>query len=175
MLISGLILFSCVPVLRKDLMDKGTYNISPSEIQENPIQYKGNLFIFGGIIVKTTVTKEGSLIEAIYVPVNSRGYLISLDAGNGRLLAIYRGKEILDPLIFKEKREITVAGEFIEMRKGLIDEAEYNYPLFEIKEIYLWPERKEYDYYYQPPYPSWYFWYGPYYDPWWDGPRWRRH
>jgi hypothetical protein len=49
---------------------------------------------------------------------------------------------------------------------------EYSYPVFEIEQIYLWDERKEYyypvyPYYY--PYPYWW------YDPWWrpyPGPYW---
>jgi outer membrane lipoprotein len=52
------------------------------------------------------------------------------------------------------------------MREGYIDEIEYIFPLFEIKELYLWEVRK--DYYYVEPYPYWYYPY-PYwrYDPWW--------
>ncbi|MEW6601792.1 MAG: Slp family lipoprotein, partial [Nitrospirota bacterium] len=64
----------------------------------------------------------------------------------------------------------TLAGEFIDMRKGKIGEMDYVYPLFEIKEIYLWEELKERDYYYYylpPPYPYWYYGRQPYDPRWW--------
>ncbi len=65
--------------------------------------------------------------------------------------------------MFKKGREITLAGEFVDIRKGKIDEMEYAYPVFDIKQIYLWQEEK---YYIYPPY-YYYYPYGPYlYDPW---------
>jgi len=168
-LFAGLLISSCTPVLSRNLLSSGTFNEGLSYIKENPASYKGSLFIFGGIIVRTEATKDGSLIEAIYVPVNSMGYLKSYKTSGGRFLALYRSHEILDPVIFSAKREITLAGEFIEIRKGMIGEMEYAFPLFEIKEIYLWEEIKDRDYYYYympPPYPYWYYKHRPY-DPWW--------
>ena len=175
--IINIFMFSCVPVLTRDLMQKGIYNTRLSEVKQDPVLNKGKLFILGGIIVKTTVTKEGSLIEAIFVPVNSFGYLKEYKTtSNERFMALYRGKELLDPLIYSEKREITLAGEFIEIRKGFIGEMEYDYPLFEIKEIYLWEEYKGNNYYSYPPYyppPYYRYWNSPYYFdrypyyPWW--------
>jgi outer membrane lipoprotein len=160
-----MMLLSCAPVLRVDLMQQGSFEVSFSDLEENPGLYKGKLYILGGVVAKTTATKQGSLIEALYIPVDSRGYLKEFGPSGGRFLAVYPGR-FLDPLIFRERREITLAGEFIEMREGNIDEIEYTFPLFEIKEIYLWEVRK--DYYYVEPYPYWYYPY-PYwrYDPWW--------
>ncbi|HBH60745.1 MAG TPA: hypothetical protein DDX85_03180 [Nitrospiraceae bacterium] len=169
-LLAGLLTSSCTPVLSRNLISIGIFNDGLSEIKQAPDSYKGRLFIFGGIIVKTETTKEGSLIEAIFVPVNSLGYLKSYTTSGGRFLALYKGREILDPLIFSQKREISLAGEFIEIRQGKIGEMDYDYPLFEIKEIHLWEEVKERDYYYYyympPPAPYWYYRHGPY-DPWW--------
>lgn len=153
---------------------QGNFVTHLSGIKENPVSNKGRLFILGGIIVRTTVTKDGSLIEALFVPVTGRGYLKSYRTENGRFLALFKGREILDPLIFQEKREITLAGEFIGMRKGTIDEMEYSYPFFEIKEVYLWPERVErMDYYYWNPhlYPPDYYRYR-HYDPWYPWHYW---
>ncbi|RJQ46182.1 MAG: hypothetical protein C4538_07150 [Nitrospiraceae bacterium] len=173
-----LLLISCAPILTKNVMQEGVYDFRLSELKQNPDLNRGNLFILGGIIVKTALTKEGSLIEAIYVPVNSMGHLKSPGTSNERFLAIYRGKDILDPVIYHEKREITIAGEFAGTRKGIIGEMEYVYPLFNIKEIYLWEEIKASDYYRYPPYfyplPHYRYRGYPYYDypyypyyPWW--------
>lgn len=166
----GFLVTSCAPVLSQEYMKQGIIDFQLSHIKSNPIINKGRLFILGGIIVNTSVTKEGTLIEALYAPVDSRGYLKGIyKEGNGRFLALYRGKDILDPLIFREKREITIAGEFIGTRKGKLGEIDYIYPFFEIKEIYLWEEIRQREYYYYPPpyhYPPWYY-RNRYYYPWW--------
>jgi outer membrane lipoprotein len=165
-LIVVMLLSSCAPVLRKDTLQKASFDLNFSEMRENPGHYKGRLYVLGGIIVQTTATKRGALIEALHVPVNSMGYFKSVSASGGRFLALYPGA-FLDPLIYREGREITFAGRFVEARKGIIDEMEYVFPLFEIEELYLWAERKVY--YREPFYPTWYY---PY---WWHDPWWRHH
>ena len=176
-----LILSSCAPVLRQDIMDTGIKEFSLSDVRSNPDLYKGKLFILGGSIVNTKLTQEGSQVEALYIPVDSRGYLKDVEplSSDGRFLAILNKKwGTLDPLIYRKGREITFAGEFIETRSGKIDEAEYIYPVFEIVQIYLWKERRDYypgyyypGYYYPYSYPYPYGWYDPWWRPW--GPWWR--
>lgn len=146
-------------------MYEGVRNVPFSQLREAPDAYRGKLFILGGLVVETRFTGKGSQIEALYVPVDSYGYLKETERSMGRFLAIYpREKGLLDPLVYMTGREITLAGEFLEIRKGKIDEMDYAYPVFEIKQIYLWEERKEYYYPFYPyyyPYPYWW------YDPWW--------
>ncbi|MBI4825802.1 MAG: Slp family lipoprotein [Nitrospirae bacterium] len=149
-IIASMILISCAPVLRQGLVGQSVYNFTLSDVAQNPGFYQGKTLMFGGVIAKTTLTKEGSLIEALYVPVDSRGYHQGIDNSAGRFLALFPGSaRILDPMIFQEKREVTIAGEYIGTRKGMIDEIEYTYPLFKIIELYLWEEGKE-DYYRYP-------------------------
>lgn len=165
-----MLLFRCAPVLRKDIMDVSIRDVSLSEIKKNPDLYKGKLFAFGGIIVNTKITTEGSLIEALYVSVDSRGNFKGISSSDGRFLALFPQKSgFLDPVLFRSKREITLAGEFVGMRAGTIDETEYLFPFFKIVDIYLWEERR--NYYYTPsPYP--YYWWGyPYWG--YDYPYWR--
>jgi outer membrane lipoprotein len=103
--------------------------------------------------VETRLVEKGSQIEALSVPVDSLGYLQEAGHTQGRFLALYpRSKGLLDPMVYRKWREVTLAGEFVEMRRGKIDEMDYVYPEFEIRDIYLWEERKDYYNY-------------PYYDP----------
>jgi len=93
-----IILFSCSPMLRQDSIDRATFNYQSSEIKQNPASYRGNLFVFGGIIVSTTAVERGSLIEALYAPVDSRGYLKNVQDTGDRYLAIYpKDYGFLDP------------------------------------------------------------------------------
>ena len=143
-------LLSCASVIRQDLVGNAVYNFPLTDVIENPDFYKGKTLMFGGVIAKTKLTKEGSLIEALYVPVDSNGYHKVISNSAGRFLAFFPGnKKLLDPMIFQEKREVTIAGEYVGTRKGKIDEIEYVYPLFKIIELYLWEEERE-DYYRYP-------------------------
>ncbi len=166
-------LSSCAPVLSRDLMSEGVRNVSFSLLREAPGAYQGKLFILGGLIVETRFTEKGSQIEALSMSVDSSGYLRETEHSTGRFLAVFpRVEGFLDPLVYGKGRKITLAGEFLEIRNGKIDEIEYAYPVFKIKQIHLWEERVEYyypgyPYYY--PYPYWW------YDPWWGthpGPYW---
>jgi outer membrane lipoprotein len=143
-LLISTVLLSCAPVLRQDLAGRSVYNFPLADVTDNPGLYKGKVLMFGGVIVKTTLTREGSLIEALYVPVDSRGYHRGIDNSAGRFLALFPGsRKILDPVIFSANREVTIAGEYVGTRKGRIDEIEYTYPFFRIIELYLWEENKD--------------------------------
>jgi outer membrane lipoprotein len=179
----AMVLTACAPVLSRELMREGERNVSFSHLREAPDKYKGKLFILGGLIVNSRLTEQGSQIEALYVPVDSYG---SLEEGvpiQGRFLAIYpKEKGLLDPVVYKKGRDVTLAGEFVELRKGKIDEMAYDYPVFEIRQIHLWEEPVYYysaPYYYYPYYPYYPYpyvydrWGWPYSDPiWWGPPPW---
>jgi outer membrane lipoprotein len=164
---SSLALVSCAPVLNRGLMDQGLRDVPLSSVRQTPDAYKGKLFILGGIIVDTKLTENGTQIEVLSIPVNRYGYLKDeIREGEGRFLAVYpREQGFLEPMIYKKGRQITLAGEFLEVRKAKLDEIEYSYPVFEIKQIYLWEEYRDYYYpYYYYPYYSYPYWW---YDPWW--------
>ena len=160
---AALVLAGCAPVLDRDLMNTGARQFQLSHLVETPEVFKDHLFILGGVIVDTKLTEQGSQIEALFVPVNSSGYLRDATLYQGRFIAVYaRAKGMLDPMIYRKGREITLAGDFVGVRKGKIDEMEYAFPLFEIRQIHLWEEHAYYDYawpYYYP-YP---YYYSPYY------------
>jgi outer membrane lipoprotein len=153
-------LYSCAPpVLKKELVTQA-HVIEPAELRQAPESFIGRLFLFGGMIVNVKNQQEGSQLEGVYVLTDRKGYLREGEY-RGRFIA--KSKEFLDPVIYKTGRSVTIAGEFRGFEKGKIGEMEYDYPIFEIKEIYLWPEEKTY----QVPPPWWYDpWYYPW-DPWW--------
>jgi outer membrane lipoprotein len=164
-----LALSSCSPVLNREVMKEGVRDFSLAYLRETPEVFEGKLFILGGLIVQTRLTGTGSQIEALSAPVDSYGYLQRTERSQGRFIAVYpKSKGLLDPMVYRKGREVTLAGEFVEARKGKIDEMDYVYPVFEIREIYLWEERKEYygpNYYY--PYYDPFFYRSPFmYDPW---------
>lgn len=160
-LLAGLVLCSCAtPVLQKSVMDAGTRNPNLAGLTAEPSRYRDQLFIFGGIIASVTVTRDGSLVEAVYVPVDRDGNLEEMPVPSRRFLALYRAG-ILDPVVYSPGRLITLAGTFMETRKGKLGEMEYTYPFFEVTAIYLWPKEPKVYYYVPGPYYPGYPWYRP--------------
>ncbi len=178
MIAASLILFSCAPVLNRDLMKEGQRNASLDELRAHPEMYKGKLFILGGVIVDSRFTEEGSQIEVLSLPVDSYGYLKDSGKTMGRFLGIYpRDKGLLDPVVYKKGRNVTLAGVFVDARKGKVDDMEYVYPVFEVRQIYLWEETSYYAPYYYPPYYPYSiypgpYWYHPYWGSWGPPPGW---
>src|SRR5512145_1844638 len=114
-------LTACSPVLNREYMDTGAREFNPSHLIETPEVFKDKLFILGGMIVETKLVEQGSQIEALFVPVDRYGYLKDASRYQGRFIALYpKSRGILDPLIYKKGREITIAGDFLEARVGKI-------------------------------------------------------
>ena len=115
-----LILSSCAPVLSRELMKQGSRDVSFALLREDPDAYRGRLYILGGIIVETRLTEKGSAVEALFMPVDSYGYLDESKHSQGRFLAIYpRAKGLLDPVVYKRGREITLAGDGLSRKKSV--------------------------------------------------------
>ncbi len=157
------LLFSCAPALNREYLTQGERILSFDQLRANPDAYKGKMYVLGGLIVETRFTEAGSQMEILSVPVDSRGYLEEGDGSRGRFLAVFpKSKGLLDPVIYKKGREVSLAGQFIDIRKGKIDDMEYIYPLFEVSQVHLFPEEQYYYY----PYPYYY----PYSYPYWSYP-----
>jgi outer membrane lipoprotein len=172
--ISSLLLVSCAtPVLNKSYFLEGNRNPSFITIGLNPDQYKGRLFIFGGIIVQVRLNDAGSTIEAVEEPVDESGYFLDRGRPEGLFQALLpKNESILDPELYTRGRRVTLAAEFVEMRIGEIEDAQYQYPFFLIRQIYLWPRERQ-AYYDMPPYylDPWFYPYPYYYsEPWWSSP-----
>lgn len=112
-----------------------------AQLAQNPQLYKGKLFILGGAIVSVTLTEAGSLIEVLYIPVDSAGHLKQWQPTAERYLAFFpKELGVLDPVLYRFGRMVTLAGEYTDARPGRIGEMEYTFPYFVIRQIYLWKE-----------------------------------
>lgn len=167
------ILASCAHAISEETRKSARKDVSFGEVVKDPFMYEGSLFIWGGVIVKTKITESGSMMEVRQAPLDAYGNIRNPDVSQGRFLV--RADKHLDPLIFEDGREVTVAGVLTGTAKGHIGDAEYVFPVLEAREIVL--VREEEYYYYGPygPYDPWLF--GPpyYNDPWFYGRPHRHH
>jgi len=152
----------CAPVISKELRTQIATEITFREVLENPDLHKGKVVLWGGVIIRAKNLKEGTLIEVLQKPADSRGRPKDVDESGGRFMALYDG--YLDVAIYCQGRGVTVAGEIKGKRVQPVGEIDYQYPLIAIKEIHLVKEEALY------PYPYWWYppwWYYPYPYPWW--------
>ena len=159
---------SCSHVISRAYRDAAVRDLQFALLIGNTNAYLDKMFIFGGFIAETRITDQGTEIEVVQSPLDRFGNVKDADVSEGRF--ILRVEVNLDPMIYRQGRYIVMAGILTGSRKKMLSDIEYNYPVFEAKEIYLWKEEQYY------PYPDMYpYWYGPLYSPsFYYSPRWHR-
>jgi starvation-inducible outer membrane lipoprotein len=149
-----LCLVSCAgPVLKADLAGDAISDFSLQNLLENPEIHEGRLFLLGGIIIQTVLTDRGSLIEAVYVPVDPQGIPGDAVPPIRRFLALLLEEfQLSDPAVFQSSRRVTIAGTFRGNRSGTIEGDTYVYPLFRIEDIRVWEENSTQKHFFDPSY-----------------------
>lgn len=118
----------------------GPYEKIPfPEILRSPEQYRGKVVKLGGLILDVVNKEEGSTLEILEQPLTWRGRPKIGDVSGGRFIVVFQ--EFLDREVYRTDKPLTVVGEIVGTKKGLIGEAVYNYPLLSGREIHLWEER----------------------------------
>jgi outer membrane lipoprotein len=82
------------------------------------------------------------------------------DRSSGRFLACREG--FYDPAVFTSGRELTVVGTLSGTETRRVGEYDYPLPRVAADVVYLWPERPERLYVYDPFWPHWWGFYGPF-------------
>jgi len=82
------------------------------------------------------------------------------DRSDGRFIACSKG--FYDPAVFTKGRDLTITGSLNGVEQHKVGEYNYTFPQVAAEQVYLWPQRAQFDGYYGP---------NPYYDPFW-GPYW---
>ncbi|MBI4687281.1 MAG: Slp family lipoprotein [Nitrospirae bacterium] len=125
----------CAHVISQELRQSADKGITPAELFKNPEGHKGKIVILGGAIVHSLNTSEGTYIEVLQKPLDSRGRPENTDISHGRFLILYDG--YLDPAIYSTGREITVAGEVMGKKIQALGEIQYSYTLIKTRELHL--------------------------------------
>ena len=161
LLLLAALTFSCAP-LSQEVMRQVDQNLTYTVVQKNPEAYRGKNVLWGGVIIETITRPGETLIKVRETELDYEKRPTNMDHSAGRFLVQSPG--FLDPAIYAEGREITVAGELAGTKVLPLGETRYRYPLVLAKEIHLWEKRQEIRSY------------DPYYWPYWGYPyRWYRH
>lgn len=137
LILLGLILSltACAPVISQEMRSRADTKIDVTRLFHDPDAYRGKTVILGGVIAAAQNLPEGTRIEVLQKPLNSRYIPEETDISQGRFLVIHDG--YLDTAIYSSGRYITVAGEVIGAKTGTIGDMPYRYPLMKALEIHL--------------------------------------
>lgn len=91
---------------------------------------------WGGYIHQTRNTPEGTYVEVIESPLNSRNRPEEIDRTRGRFLILYPG--FAEPVQYAQGRSITVVGEVRGVQELPLGEILYSYPVILKRYDRLW-------------------------------------
>jgi len=147
------IVAGCFSPIEKPLRAQIDRSVAFALLRENPEAFVGRLVLLGGIIVRVENQKEKTVLEILEKRLDPWSKPYDEDASGGRFLVVC--PEFLDPVIYREGRQVTVVGEVTGKEVRPLGEIDYQYPVVASKQIYLWPEYPQHLYY---PFPIWYYW-----------------
>jgi outer membrane lipoprotein len=169
----------CAPALSGRIRDQAKPVIQFAELQKSVEKYQGRVVIYGGHILETANNPDGTVLNVLQAPLDSKNEPASPDLSEGRFFVVT--DKFLDPEIYNKGRKITVGGKVTGSRSGTVGNRMYEYPVIEAQELHLWPKEDTYrtpyyPYYYDPWYHPWYYpWYYSWYGPWHGYPYRRPH
>lgn len=130
-----LLLSSCAHVISQELREQTDKELTAEMLFKNPEAHKGKTVILGGIVISTRNSDQGTQIEVLQTPLDSRGRPKDTDFSYGRFIIF--SKEYLDRAVFSKGKAVTVGGRVFGKTTRPLGEIQYTYPLIYAKEIHL--------------------------------------
>ena len=152
-------LAACASALPEAIREAPPGTPALDEVRSDPARFQASPVRWGGVIAGVSNRAEDTLIEVVSRHLDRSGRPRETDASQGRFLA--RVPDFLDPAVYQESREITVAGRVTGMETRPLGDYPYPYVQVDVETWHLWPVR-------EPPRE-------PFYPPWWHDPWYPHH
>lgn len=136
-----MLMMACSSNIPPDIREPVEAAANFTAVQANAQAYQSNRFRWAGVILGTENKQSTSWMTIIAFPVGDNGRPRITAQSPGRFIAV--ANEFLEPLVYSQKREITVIGKLIKTEILKIGEYDYEYPVIEVENYYLWPPRPE--------------------------------
>ena len=138
---------SCAP-FSPQVMQEVKRDIAFSEALKDPEAFKGEAILWGGIIIETLPRADDTLIIVRQTDLDFQKQPKDPDTSAGRFIIRHRG--FLDPSIYSQDREVTVAGTIAGKEERPVGESRYTYPVIDTLDLRLWERRVAVPPYYDP-------------------------
>ncbi len=132
---------ACTSAISKEVRTRLDPSATFDSVFADAEAYKGAIVLWGGEIIQTRNTKEGTWIELLQRPLGRDDRPDLAGASQGRFLVRHEG--FLDPAVYGPGRELTVVGEVGGNRIEPLGEIEYTYPVITDEQLVLWGPRRD--------------------------------
>jgi len=136
-LVPILLATGCASNVPRAIQEAPAGNPTVGEVRDDIDPYQGVRVRWGGTIASVENRENETWIEVVATELGRYGRPKGSDYAFGRFIVRIEG--FLDPQIYAEGRELTVAGEVESRLVRPIGEHPYTYPLVRASTYYLWP------------------------------------
>jgi outer membrane lipoprotein len=136
---AALALASCATAISREGLKRVDDDLDFSRLLRDPQASMGKTVLFGGTILEIENYPHITVLAVIQYPLGSGNRPDTRKSSGGRFLV--STPEFLDPAIYRLGRQVTVLGSVSGQEARPLQETMYTYPIIELSEIYLWPER----------------------------------
>jgi outer membrane lipoprotein len=116
--------------------------LTPQRVSNSPQAATGKAVQWGGTILGVSNQPERTQIEVLAYPLGSNAKPQTDGDPLGRFILEKSG--YLEPAIYAQGRLISVVGTVTGTQAGQVGEASYDYPVVDARQLYLWPEDRDY-------------------------------
>lgn len=114
-------------------------NTSFVRVAQAPEAFVGNQVRWGGVVARVENLEQDTLVEIVNLPLDSRARPLGNANTAGRFIARVQG--FLDPMIYKQGKEITVVGILNDPMPGQIGQHRVDFPVVDSTGHHLWEKR----------------------------------
>lgn len=131
-------------VIPEPLAQQIDRSVTFEQVLEQPEPYRGRIVLWAGEVLKARALQSGTDLEVLQLPINEgQAPVWRRTESKGRFLATT--KEFLDPATFTDGTRVTIVGEISGASVGKLDEADYRYPVIDVKHLHRWEARRPED------------------------------
>jgi outer membrane lipoprotein len=114
------------------------FAITPQTVLATPDTI-GHTVLWGGLILSSRNFKEYTQLEVLSYPVDQQGRIQRKSEPMGRFYARYPG--YLETAEYRANRWITLTGSVRGVETGVVGNANYRFPVLDVRQLYLWSEQ----------------------------------
>jgi len=112
--------------------------LTPINVLADYPTHQSNRVIWGGIIVNIQNLEQNTLLEILAYPLGFDNEPDTEKTPIGRFVVEF--PDYLGTMKYVNGQLITIAGPLLEIRKGTIGKARFNYPVITAEQLHLWPK-----------------------------------
>jgi len=116
--------------------DHARFSTTPRDAVLQPKAYLGHQVRWGGVVMALEHRGGVSWLEVLAYPLTRKGEPILTAPSQGRFQV--RADRFLEPLDFPKGRAVTIIGEVVALRSGLLGQSPVRFPLLEMRRYALW-------------------------------------